>query len=173
MKRPTEAWRDAEMFENGLGTVVIARFKANGDAEIGVFLVDVFCLGVKDGVFGYVGAVEYEDRLKRLFGGTTPVAIPPAEARALVEASVAYARKHGLEPHPDYRLAQRIFGGIDPSKNTATFTFGKDGKPFFFQGPNDSPEFVEMVLTRLQQKCGEGNFAFAVMPGSGPEGEPE
>jgi hypothetical protein len=37
-KRPTEAWMSKSLFETGIGHVVIARFKANGDTEVGVFL---------------------------------------------------------------------------------------------------------------------------------------
>ena len=42
MKRATEAFVTGNLFEFGLGHVVFARFRG-GDAELGVFLVDVYC----------------------------------------------------------------------------------------------------------------------------------
>ena len=47
-KRPTEAWHTAGLFDRGFGQVIVARFKGSGEAEVGVFLVDTCCLGVKD-----------------------------------------------------------------------------------------------------------------------------
>jgi hypothetical protein len=78
----------------------------------------------------------------------------------LVEESIAYARSLGLEPHADYRLAQRVFGGINPEECDQPFTFGDQGKPLFIQSPNDSPEFVAHVMAQLERRCGQGNFHY-------------
>jgi hypothetical protein len=170
MKRETEAWRDKALFETGMGQVVIARFKANGDAEVGFFLVDIYALGVKDAFFRRFSAEEYDEAFRRMFPDA-PVAMKPAAARALVEGAVAYARNCGLEPHPDYRLGQRVFGGIDASECQETFTFGKDGKPLYFQGPHDSPERVRQIMACLERHCGRGNYDSAVLAEGPPDAE--
>ena len=47
-----EALWPTDLFKEGIGWVVIARFKAAGQrVEAGVFLVDVFCLGAKLAVY--------------------------------------------------------------------------------------------------------------------------
>lgn len=162
MKRATEAWRESKLFEVGMGNVVIARFKGNGDAELGVFLLDLYCLGVKNGFFRPAPAEEYEQFLARLFRHETPVALSPACARKLVEGGVAYAQKLGLPPHEDYRKAARVFGGINAAECQEEFVYGHQGKPLYVQGPNDSPAFARRVLTSLKAHCGEGNYHYMV-----------
>src|SRR3984893_16385025 len=51
MKRSHEAWRSADLFDSGYGYLVVSWFKADGRVEAGFFLLDVFCLGVKDASF--------------------------------------------------------------------------------------------------------------------------
>ena len=55
-----------DLFTLGMGQVVIARFKANGAAEVGVFLLDVFCLGVKNAFFEKLDETESEGRLEQI-----------------------------------------------------------------------------------------------------------
>lgn len=166
-KRPTEAWLDRRIYEHGMGYLAVARFKASGEAEIGVFLVDRYCLGVKNAFLSRLSAAEYQTRLvDRMFPDEQErEAITPACARKLVEESIAYARGLGFDPHPDYRLAQRVFGGINPAECGRTFEFGDEGKPVYFQGPHDSPEFVARVLAQLRRRCGEGGYHYVVQEG--------
>lgn len=173
VKKPIEAWHSSDLHKSGMGYVVVARFKGNGDAEVGVFLLDMYCLGVKSAFFTQFYAEEYEnDFLERVFEHDGRTAISPPCARKLVEDAVAYARRLGFEPHPDYRKGARVFGGIDPSACTQQFTFGRDGKPLYVQGPDDSPAMVERVMGNLTRRCGEGGFHYVLaMSELGPEGE--
>jgi len=159
-KRESEAFHSASLFEAGIGQVVVTRFKASGASETGVFLVDVYCLGVKNGFFVKSEPGEYETLLQRMFAESEPVPLGAPCARKLVESSVAYAAKLGIPPHRDYKKACRVLGGINARDCETEFVFGKDGKPFYMQGPNDSPAFVRKVLFNLENRCGEGNYHF-------------
>jgi hypothetical protein len=165
-KRTYEAWRSAGLFEAGMGYVAVFREKSNGDVEAGVFLVDVFCLGVKDGFFTQSSAAERGALLERIFRDEAREPISAACARKLVDDAIAYAGGLGLAPHPDYKKAARVLGGIDPRECETTFTFGKDGKPLYVQGPHDSPAFVAHVMTTLHRRCGEGNYHYLIEAGS-------
>lgn len=45
--RTHEALWPRDLFEKGIGWVIVARFKSAGQrVEAGIFLIDVFCLGV-------------------------------------------------------------------------------------------------------------------------------
>jgi hypothetical protein len=154
------------LFEIGIGHLVISRFKSGGRVEAGVFLVDVYCLGVKDGYFVQLHESEYEDRLlSRVFKeGREP--LTPACARKLLEGAVAYARQFGLEPHADYKAAAKVLGGISVENCSRTFTYGKDGKAFYVQGPYDSPSRASQIMHQLRTRAGEGNYHFLVELGS-------
>lgn len=168
-KRPTEAFRSARLFETGIGHVVVARFKLSGEAEVGVFLVDVYCLGVKDGFFSRVWGSEYEkDLLAEVFHNDEKLPLSPACARKLVEGAVAYARSLGFPPHEDYRMACRVLGGIDAEECTEPFTYGHKGKPFYIQGPNESERLATHIVEQLRQCRGDGNYDFLVAA-NGPD----
>jgi len=172
-KRPPEAFMSANVFELGMGHVVLSRFTSR-DVESGVFLLDVGCLGVKDAFYTRVSLAEYEDRLLgRVFAGSGRKAMDPCCARKLVEDAIAYARDLGFAPHRDYKQAARVFGGISTQACASTFTFGKDGKPCFVQGPYDSPEKCARIMQVLRNRCGEGNFYYLLVAHGSPlEDEP-
>jgi hypothetical protein len=147
-----------------MGSVVLSRFKSEGRVESGVFLLDVFCLGVKDAMFVQLDMEEYEDNLLRRYSAQDPLEpIEPPCARKLVEEAVRYAAGLGFQPHPDYKKGCRVFGGTDPSACTRTFVFGHEGKPHYIQGPHDSPQRVAVILRALKTRCGEGNFSYTVL----------
>lgn len=158
-----------ELFATGMGTVIVSRSLPNGDIGASYFLLDVYCLGVKNAYFLALGRDDYEYRLSMISQNETLVPIHPTCARKLVEGAEAYARELGFGPHPDYQLAKRIFADIDAAACPTSFTFGKDGKPFFIVGPNDSPKKVKKILDTLTKRCGPDGFHYLV--GVGEEEE--
>ena len=163
-KRPPEAFRSANMFDTGMGYVLVSRFKSDGLVEAGVFLLDTFCLGVKNAFFSRLNQSEYENRLvQKVFAKDGNQPLTPACARKLVQDAVAYAQHLGFAPHPDYKKACRVFGGISVTECNEVFTFGKDGRPCFIQGPDDSELFCRKAMTLLTIRCGEGNFDYIVV----------
>jgi hypothetical protein len=164
MKHRSDALRSAKLFDSGCGYLVVSRFKADGRVEAGFFLLDVFCLGVKDAGFHRFDSVaDYQESLlDRLFRDEDPVRMTPAAARKLAEDAVSYARGLGFSPGVDYKKASRVFGGITTTDCNEEFVFGKDGKPLYIQGPSDSPTRVERVLRTLEARCGEGGYHYIV-----------
>jgi hypothetical protein len=164
MSRPTEAYVSANLFEVGIGHVVVARFRGHGEMEAGVFLLDVFCLGAKNALYTRVSTAEYDATLlDRLLPADNRKPIDPPTARKLIEGAVAYAQNLGLAPHPDYKMACRVLGGIKSAESTATFTFGSKGKPFYVQGLRDSVAFCHRLLNQLRARCGVDGFDFLVL----------
>jgi hypothetical protein len=162
-KRSPEAFLGANLFEVGLGHVVVSRFKTDW-VEAGVFLLDVYCLGVKDAFFTRMHLSEYEGGfLDRVFADTGREPLEPGCARKLLEDAVEYARRLGFAPHEDYKQACRVLGGIDPRTCTRTFEFGHDGKPLYIQGPHESEARARRILNLLQAHCGDGNYHFMVL----------
>ncbi len=162
-KRPPEAFVSKDLFELGMGHVIVSRFKGSDMVESGVFLLDVFCLGVKNAFFTKLTIGQYEDELlKQVYRNAPPNSMEPSCARKLVEDAVAYAQNLGFSPHPDYKKACRVLGGISSKECTTQFTFGKDGKPLFIQGPHDSEEKCQRILKQLQIKQGQDQFTFMV-----------
>jgi hypothetical protein len=166
MSRPTEAYVSANLFESGIGYVVVARFRGHGEMEAGVFMLDVFCLGAKDAFYTRASTAEYDSHLlDRILPAGNRKPLDPPTARKLIEGAVAYAQNLGLAPHPDYKMACRVLGGINSAESTATFAFGEKGKPLYVQGPNDSPGFCQRILKQLRSRCGADGFHYLVVAG--------
>jgi hypothetical protein len=164
MSRPTEAYVSANLFGTGIGHVVVARFRGHGEMEAGVFLLDVYCLGAKNAFYTRASTAEYDATLlERILPADNRKPLDPPTARKLIEGAVAYAQNLGLAPHPDYKMACRVLGGIKSSDSTATFAFGEKGKPLYVQGPNDSPAFCQRVLNQLRSRCGMDGFHYLVV----------
>ena len=164
MKHPPEAFRSAKLFDSGCGYLVVSRFKADGRVEAGFFLLDVFCLGVKDAGFHCFNSIaDYQESLlDRLFPDEDRMRMTLAAARKLTEEAISYARGLGFSPGADYKKASRVFGGITTADCDEQFLFGKDDKPLYIQGPSDSPARVERILRALEARCGEGGYHYIV-----------
>jgi len=164
MKHFHEALRSANLFDSGCGYLVASRLRADGRVEAGFFLLDVFCLGVKNAGFeDFHSIADYQESLvDPLFPDGNSVRMTPEAARKLTEDATSYARELGFSPDADYKKASRVFGGITTANCQEQFVFGKDDKPFYIQGPYESPEHVEKILRALEARCGEGGYHYIV-----------
>jgi hypothetical protein len=62
----------------------------------------------------------------------------------------------------DYRIARLIFGDIEANACPVDFTFGKNGKPFYIDGPNDTPAIKRRILKQLERRCGPGGYDYLI-----------
>lgn len=151
------------LWENGIGSVLLSRMLPSRQVAHAVFLVDNFCLGVKDAYCGVSPYSKYEEQAYHpLVDKYEMENWAPEKARKFVEGAVEYARSLGLPPHADYQRAKLIFGDIDPSLCEEEFEYGHDGMPYFIAGPNDGPERCRLILGMLREHCGEDGFHFTV-----------
>jgi hypothetical protein len=161
-------WIPDNLKESGIGWVVLSRELPNGQVAVAAFLVDSYCLGVKNIIAQVLSRSDYDIEYLRKSREMPSRPASPAEARKLVEQAVAYAHSLGFSPHEDYAKVMRFFGDINSADSDAEFEFGKDGKPFFFAGPRDNPARCKQIIATLTETCGPGNFHF-MMPMEGDD----
>lgn len=125
------------------------------------YLVDTFCLGVKN----TIGPKSVEpDRLREFVASyfrafdRPPFAVPLELAQYLVLGAVEFARGLGFEPHPDFARVREYLGAAPAGPNP--ITFGQDGMPYFISGPNDD---AYAVMNTLRRTVGDGKFDY-LMP---------
>ena len=148
------------LFVAGIGWVVVARTLPSGLVGASFFLVDVWCLEVKDAFFRVVPREKFEEHMRASSREQPVIDIDPSVARKLLRDAVAYAGSFGLAPSRDFIEAEAIFGDIPAA--TETFLFGKDGKPFYMSGPNDSPTRIRQIVDTLAKRLGPGGFDYLV-----------
>lgn len=154
-------WSDQHRSDGESGLVIVAvarRYKPRRVSVCG-YLVDSYCLGVKNAL----GPEIMNDRdlpgfLTTFFGaiqhGRPPTEAPLELVRHLVWGAVDYARGLGFEPATDFAAAA---GHLGSWAESSAIRFGRDGLPFYVQGPHDNPRATMRTLTRT---VGEGNFHY-------------
>jgi hypothetical protein len=150
-----------DLFISGLGELVVARRAPNGDIAMSAFVIDVFCLGVKNAMFLVMPEREYEHKIKGRMSATGNRGFEKLHqtcAKKLLDGVVDYAKELGFAPHPDYKNANEIFGDIDAGACPVKYTYGKEGKPFYMNGPYEAPADIDRILNTLTKKCGAGGF---------------
>lgn len=135
-----------ETTESGLVGVLVAQATGHNRLTAAGFLVDVYCLGVKNAwppkQMTASRLPDYTDKFFSAFSGQ-PLPAPAELARHLVYGAVDYARSLGFEPHPDFTPAAELLGPWSPP---SVITFGKNGAPFYIQGPYDDARHVMQTL---------------------------
>ena len=138
------------LINSGLGYVVIARRCSAGEILISNFLVDRYCLGVKNCFATFISPSKYTEMVEGMKDrGLGPRRIDATSARRLVEDAVEFAASFDFKPHSDYRSAKCIFGDIDASAGQQLVEMGKDGKPFYISGPFESESDSFEILNKI------------------------
>ena len=150
--RAHEGWS-----ERGNAQVSVARRMPNGNLVIGFYLIDIWCLGLKDTFFrANVSIMEYEGMMEHTSREVEMQRVEPALAFNMIYAAIEYAEDIGFEPAKDFKHTQFLLPEPDDFEYIEIET-GKDGKPFYFSGPNDK---VQAILHKLDKKLGKGNYGF-------------
>ena len=153
---------DDNLFESGIGHLVFARSLPSGLVGAAFFLLDPFCLGVKNLFYKEVEAQKLTESLAFLSGEEHFVDFEPACARKLINEAASYAADLGFTSPKELSIIEPIFGNTNIQECTEAFTFGKDGKPFYIAGPNDTPARIRNIIHTLEQKVGMGRFDFII-----------
>lgn len=148
-------------WDMGIGQAYLTRLLPDGQVVVAIFLVDRYCLGVKSSIAEIVPRATYDRRYAPGRGGKV-TNYPPAAVRKYVEGAVAYAHDLGFAPDEDYAVARLVFGDIDSSTSPETFEYGKDGKPFYVSGPNESFQRSREIVATLARKTGPGGSDYVV-----------
>jgi hypothetical protein len=126
------------------------------------FLLDVYCLGIKNVIFRALEASELAFFITNMEATSPFVAIDPCDARKLLRDLALWAQSMGIAPHRDFAAAERLFGDVRWETSAATFQFGRDGKPLYVAGPNDSPVQIRRRLDDLRNRLGDEGFHYIV-----------
>lgn len=150
-----------EKDEPGLVEIVLARQQPDGDICCAVYLVDKYCLGVKDAFAkANFSRSRYQSEVRDgIFAHSKPKKCPLELAHQMIYASIEYAAQFGFEPHKDFAIAQNLLLPRGELPEPYKLTFGKDGKPFYIAGPRDN---AQRIMRQLEKTAGTGNYNYLV-----------
>lgn len=116
--------------EVGEGTVAVVRRHPNNKFTLAYFLLDIFCLGVKDTFYRVrMDEFEYEEWLDR-YASVGVKEITYNEAHNWIYGAIAFAEEAGIAPHKDFNITQYILEEDTEEIPLIEYDYGKDGKHF-------------------------------------------
>ncbi|MFW5803040.1 MAG: hypothetical protein ACOCWJ_03895, partial [Verrucomicrobiota bacterium] len=156
----SECWRDTA----NLTEILISKEPPFGGVACCVFLVDLGCLGPKQGfVTQFRTKAEYEHELRSLMMSRNPMfQADYCLAAKILRESIAYSSRLGFKLPPEVLQALSALGSLEEAASECQEDIAlgaPDGKPVYMAGPDDD---VDRIMSILTASCGHGNFHFTV-----------
>lgn len=140
---------------SGFASIVVSRNHINGNFTFGVYLVDLYCLGVKDTLYDFNVNIEFAELLDKMKSQYEIEEIDYALAHNVIYGGVEYAEDIGFKPHKDFEISQYVLEEDDERVELIDIQFGLDGKPAVLFGKEKHPG---NIIATLERTVGKGNF---------------
>jgi hypothetical protein len=146
-----------DMTDCGEGHVIITRRHTGGRISVAMYLVDTYCLGVKDTFFKLrLEDYELENMLDRI---PNIRECSYEEAHSWVYGAIAWAEEAGIEPDKSFAVTKYMLEEDNDGIPLIEYEFGRDGKHLLVANNNLE---ASRYLPLLKKNLGEGNFEFTI-----------
>ena len=147
--------------EGAIVQALVTREGPGGRVAVGVFLIDLALLGVKNAFVQVFETHAAYGELRESIMESQPMVSSDLNLIAkILREGVAYAAQFGFRPNSDYRMASQMLAGADPDASLVEIPLGgADGKPLFIAGPHDN---VEAILLRLEDRVGPDGYHYMI-----------
>lgn len=117
--------------EIGSTPVLVARQHKSGNYTLGIYLIDVWCLGVKDSYYYFnVNEEKYEELKDIVFRYHVRMSISYNEAHNLIYGSVAFAEEVEVQPCKSFRLTSFLLEEDTDEIPLIEYDYGRKHKHF-------------------------------------------
>ena len=151
--------------DKGLTICLIIRKQPSGKFMFANFVVDRFCLGVKD-AFANCNFNEFQikDLIEKLSRNGMVEEVSPNYFHNLIYAAIDFAEENGFKPHRDFTLAEYVLDPEMIDEGIDEIEVGDEyGKPLFISGPFDD---VNRIIATLDRNVGKDNYNTILLNGS-------
>ena len=139
------------LFDVGIGTLHLARGATRDHLFVASFLIDTYCLGVKDAFVRSANGEEFALYFDAMAAEVSMKDVDPSYARKLLRDAAAWAQSVGVAPHRDFATVEQIFGDVDPAVCEVEFRFGRDGRPVYLPGPSDPAWLIRQQREKMRR----------------------
>ena len=156
-----------EWAESGIANVIVTRKHTNGNFTTALYLVDLYCLGVKDSIFLFnVGEDEYHKQLNAVCAMDEFIKIDYILAHNIIFAAIEFAGDYGFSPAKTFtNITQYLLEEDKDEIELIDIECGLHGKPAYFEGPYDDKAKVNRILQQLERTAGKGNYNYTLVIG--------
>ncbi len=141
--------------ESGFASIIVSRNHINGNFTFAVYLVDLYCLGVKDTFYESNVNTEFTELLDKFMRQQQVEEIDYALTHNIIYGAVEYAEDLGFKPHKGFEISQYVLEEDDDRVELIDIQFGLNGKPAILLGKEKHPA---NIITTLERTVGKGNF---------------
>jgi hypothetical protein len=139
--------------ESGIANVIVSRKHKNGNITAGFYLVDLFCLGVKDSMYFFnLPEDEFTEGMLEKYDSLEEVSY--VFAHNLIYGADIYCEEIGLTSHKTFKLTQNILEEDTEDIELMEFEFGRDGKPHLMVNPIENRNKEVKILEKTLGKNG-------------------
>jgi hypothetical protein len=156
--------------EDGIAQIFITRKHSNDNITVGIYFVDIYCLGVKYTYYRFnIPQFELDDLIESTFKEMNIVPINYKLAHNIIYGAIAYAEDYGFSPHKDFtKITQFVLEEDDENVELVELEFGHNGKPLLLI--QDKNESYDGYLRTLEKTAGKGNFEYILPFGESSDG---
>lgn len=145
--------------EAGLAHIFVTRRRPSGNVVMGCFLVDTFCLGVKDAFVGHNISPGELDRYLAEASHLNLEEIPYPEAHNIIYGAIEFAEEAGIEPHPGFGLAEYVLEEDTDDIPLIEYDFGREGRHHLICRPGGEEK---KLIPQLRERLGaDFDFEYA------------
>lgn len=145
---------------------IVTRRHPKGTVTAGVYLIDTFCLGVKDSFYRF-SIEDYElEQLIEAYGGVEIEETDYAVVHNLIYGALEFAEEAGILPCKEFSLTQYILEEDTDAIPLMQFDYGKDGKHLLVA---DNRSQLDFYLSKLRKNLGD-DFSYICRSGEGLTG---
>jgi hypothetical protein len=147
--------------EKGMASVLISKKMPSGKFIVGSYLIDLYCLGLKDTLFkfGY-DQISYSDFMDSFSANQKMIDCNLTFAHNLIYGAIDFALDLGLSPHKDFKITEHLLDSNLIDDGIDEIEFGKDGKPLYIAGPYDN---INRIVSTLDKNVGAGNYHYIML----------
>jgi hypothetical protein len=148
-------WEDSQMVN-----VIIARKHSNGNITACLYLVDLFCQGVKDTTWFFnIPVFEYNGIKEEINGKMDFEKVKYELAHNIIFAAIEFADEYGFYPHGDFTSVTSYMLEEDNDEiELIDIECGIDGKPAYMRTPNHTKSEADRIIAKLEKNAGPGNY---------------
>ena len=126
-----KCYRDSNLFDIGEGYVVVSRLHTGGKISFACYLIDTYCIGVKDSMYKLRTEKEEFDYILESLSKTNELEECSYEkAHNIVYGAVDFAEEIDIAPDDSFKLTKYMLEEDTEDVPLIEYEFGKDGKHF-------------------------------------------
>lgn len=140
-----------DIFESGEGHVIVTRNHKGGKISVACYLVDVWCVGVKDSFYRLrMDPYEFDELLERFKSNFEMNECSYNEVHNLIYGAISFAEEGGIEPDKSFALTKYMLEEDTDDIPLIEYEYGKDGKHYLVAMNNlDASKYLPKLSAAL------------------------